>query len=146
MKTFYCTFSSLRKATRTKSPPKPQNKSTPLRTRTQVNRELSDSDSDLSLTDDGLYSTPIEAKIEVRRYVGKHFQDSTTDTSFWVWQSYVLIQWSPDNSHKNMRKFWENSAESIHRSLRGRIQLCKLYGICILTRVKLSGLEQHKAA
>ena len=71
MKTFYCTFSSLRKATRTKSPPKPQNKSTPLRTRTRVNRELSDSDSDLSLTDDGLYSTPIEAKIEVRRYVGK---------------------------------------------------------------------------
>ena len=76
-------FSSLRKATR-RSQPKSHNKSTPLKTRTRVNHESSDSDSDLSLTDEALYSTPIEAKIEVRRYVGKNYQDTTTDqdTSF----------------------------------------------------------------
>ena len=72
---FHCEiifFSSLRKIRR--SPPKPQNKSTPLKTRNQRVRrdDTSDSDdSDLSLTDEALYSTPIEAKIEVRRYVGK---------------------------------------------------------------------------
>ena len=78
-------FSSLRKSRR--SPPKPQNKSTPLKTRNQRMRrhDTSDSDdSDLSLTDEALYSTPIEAKIEVRRYVGKSAYVSTSDqdTSF----------------------------------------------------------------
>ena len=50
-----------------------------------MRHDTSDSDdSDLSLTDEALYSTPIEAKIEVRRYVGKSAYVSTSDqdTSF----------------------------------------------------------------